>query len=64
MIIEACDTSGTLHQAAECVRLNRWLFIAKNVVDDSSLAWPARFKDYEPVRTLTTAEDLFAVLPK
>lgn len=64
VIIEAGDTSGTLHQAAECVRLNRWLFIAKNVMDDQTLTWPARFKDYERVRTLTTAEDLFAVLPK
>lgn len=29
-IIEASDTSGTLHQAAECVRLGRWPFIAKS----------------------------------
>lgn len=64
VIIEAGDTSGTLHQAAECVRLNRWLFIAKNVIDDLSLTWPANFKDYARVRTLTTAEDLFAVLPQ
>jgi hypothetical protein len=42
-IIEASDTSGTLHQAAECVRLGRWLFIAKSVVEDSSLSWPAKF---------------------
>ena len=33
VIIEASDTSGTLHQAAECVRLERWLFIAKSVLD-------------------------------
>lgn len=62
VIIEAGDTSGTLHQAAECVRLGRWLFIAKNVVEDPALTWPARFRDYERVRTLTTADDLFAVL--
>src|SRR5205814_51885 len=28
VIIEASDTSGTLHQAAECEKLGRWLFIA------------------------------------
>src|SRR5438128_553494 len=41
-IIEAGDTSGTLHQAAECVRLGRWLFIAKNVMEDPSLKWPEK----------------------
>ena len=46
-IIEASDTSGTLHQAAECWRLGRWLFIAQNVVQDSSLAWPQKFMTYE-----------------
>src|SRR5258708_15751638 len=34
VIIEASDTSGTLHQASECVKLNRWLFIAQSVLDD------------------------------
>src|SRR5688572_23481648 len=33
-IVEAGDTSGTLHQAAECVRLRRWLFIARSVAED------------------------------
>jgi len=28
-ITEAEITSGTLHQAAECVRLGRWLLICK-----------------------------------
>jgi predicted Rossmann fold nucleotide-binding protein DprA/Smf involved in DNA uptake len=40
VIIEAYDTSGTLHQAAECQRLGRWLFIARAVADDPSLTWP------------------------
>src|SRR5262249_49097043 len=34
VIVEASDTSGTLHQAAECLRQGRWLFIMKSVVDD------------------------------
>ena len=35
VIVEASDTSGSLHQAAECVRLGRWLF-----TEDPSLRWP------------------------
>ena len=31
LIIGASDTSGALHQAAEYVRLGRWLFIASSV---------------------------------
>jgi DNA processing protein len=61
-IIEAGDASGTLHQAAECMRLGRWLFIAKNVMDDRSIEWPARFKDQANVRTLTKTSDILDVL--
>ncbi len=43
VVIEASDTSGTLHQAAECQKLGRWLVIARNVVDDPALTWPAKF---------------------
>lgn len=47
VVMEASDTSGTLHQAAECTRLGRWLFIAKSVVDDSRLTWPQKFLRYD-----------------
>jgi DNA processing protein len=43
VIVEASDTSGTLHQAAECVRLARPLFILKSVAEDERLSWPAKF---------------------
>lgn len=43
VVIEASDTSGTLHQAAECQKLGRWLVIAKSVKEDPSLTWPAKF---------------------
>jgi DNA processing protein len=43
VIVEASDTSGTLHQAAECARLGRRLFIARSVVEDRRLSWPASF---------------------
>jgi len=62
VIIEAGDTSGSLHQAAECVRLGRWLFITKSVVDDSSLKWPSRFLGNPTVRILTDSSDVMSAL--
>lgn len=43
VIVEASDTSGTLHQAAECQRLGRWLFILRSVIDNPAVTWPKRF---------------------
>jgi len=63
-IVEASDTSGTLHQAAECIRLGRWLFIAKSVVDDTSLTWPTRFLHQPKVRVLSSTSDIFDVVGK
>jgi DNA processing protein len=62
VIIEAGETSGTLHQAAECQRQGRWLFIAQAVIDDKSLSWPTRFTAYEKCRVLRRTEDLLSVL--
>lgn len=58
VVIEASDTSGTLHQAAECVRLQRWLFIAKSVVENPELKWPERFKSYERCVVLQSVDDI------
>lgn len=61
-IIEAGDTSGTLHQAAECVRLGRWLFIARSIIDNPSLQWPKRFL-HEPVcKPLTSTSDVIRAI--
>lgn len=62
VIIEASDTSGTLHQAAECVRLGRWLFIAKSVVEDPQLTWPARFLGQPKVGVLSSTADILAAI--
>jgi DNA processing protein len=43
VIVEASDTSGSLHQAAECQRLGRWLFIPRAIINDPSISWPSRF---------------------
>lgn len=59
VIIEASDSSGTLHQAVECTRLNRWLFVVRSVVDDPGLTWPQRFKStYERFVVVDSVEDV------
>ena len=58
VIVEASDTSGTLHQAAECGKLNRWLFIAKSVVDNKNLTWPKKFISQERVEILSETSDI------
>jgi DNA processing protein len=47
VVMEASDTSGTLHQAAECTKRGRWLFIAKSVADNPRLKWPEKFLKYD-----------------
>lgn len=58
VIVEASDSSGTLHQAAECQRQGRWLFILKSVVDNPALTWPARFIGKPFVQVLTSTTDI------
>jgi DNA processing protein len=61
-IIEAGETSGTLHQAAECVRLGRWLFLAKSVVDNPKLEWPKKFVSYPHYVALKTTQDILEAI--
>jgi DNA processing protein len=56
VVIEASDTSGTLHQAAECMRLGRWLGISRGVVEDPGLSWPAAFLDKPRCVVLETTD--------
>lgn len=58
VVMEASDTSGTLHQAAECTRLGRWLFIAKSVVSDPKLTWPKKFLKYDTCVVLEKASQI------
>lgn len=62
IVIEASDTSGTLHQAVECVQLNRWLGIAKSVLDDPRLTWPAKFTSYEKFIPLENTDALLKAI--
>ena len=58
VVIEASDSSGTLHQSAECQRLGRWLFIAKSVVENPNLSWPKKFLPYEKCVVLESVDDV------
>ncbi|MCI0628097.1 MAG: DNA-protecting protein DprA [Acidobacteria bacterium] len=62
VIVEASDTSGSLHQAAECVRLGRWLFIAKSLIDNRSLRWPKDFVGYPNTKILTHASEIVELI--
>jgi DNA processing protein len=62
-VIEASDSSGALHQTAECVKLGRWLFIAQQgVLDNKNVHWPADFMHYKTTRALKTTADILQVL--
>lgn len=60
VIIEASEGSGTLHQAAECQRLKRWLFITRTVADDPKLEWPKRFIGHPYVAVLNDTGDILS----
>jgi DNA processing protein len=66
-IVEAGDTSGSLHQARECIALGRWLFILKSVLS-SDVTWPRDFlhpadaSKAERVKVIETVEDIITVL--
>lgn len=58
VVMEAGDSSGTLHQAAECTRLGRPLFIAKTVVDNPGVTWPKDFLRYDTCKVLERASQI------
>jgi len=60
VIVEAGDTSGSLHQAVECLKVGRALFIAKSVIEGKSATWPERFLGKPGVYVLERIEDLVA----
>jgi DNA processing protein len=44
VIVEAADDSGSLHQAVECEKVGRPLFISRAIVGAAKVTWPQRFK--------------------
>jgi len=61
IIIEASETSGTVSQGWEALRLGRPLFILKSVVD-ARHEWVDKMRDYGAY-VLSSPEDLYEVLP-
>lgn len=66
IIVEAGETSGTLHQGFEALRLGRPLFILNDVVANPKLTWPKKMLDYGAAAIGLPAEDdsaLYEALP-
>ncbi|OLD11621.1 MAG: DNA processing protein DprA [Crenarchaeota archaeon 13_1_40CM_3_52_10] len=62
IIVEAGETSGSLHQGWEALRLGRPLFFWKPTVSESSLSWPKKMMRYGALE-LTDPEQVMDVLP-
>jgi len=64
VIIEATDTSGSLHQGWEALRLGRLLFVTKSVAENPALTWPEQMLHYG-ARVLSdeSLEGFFDLLP-
>lgn len=62
VIVEASDESGSLHQAVECTRLGRWLFVAKSLAENPSLLWPKNFLGYPTTRVLSKTSEILDLL--
>lgn len=46
IIVEAGESSGTLHQGWEALRIGRPLFISKSVIENKRLIWPEKMLQY------------------
>jgi DNA processing protein len=62
VVVEASDTSGTLHQSAESLHLGRWLFILRTVAENPSVTWPQRFLRDKRTRVLDQTKQIFDAL--
>ena len=62
VIVEAGETSGSLYQGWETLRLGRPLFICKTVVRNSELEWPKKMIEYGAIE-LDESVDILEDLP-
>lgn len=62
VIVEASESSGSLSQGWEALRLGRLLFVMKSVVEDASLKWPRKMLDYGAY-ILSEPDELLSLLP-
>jgi DNA processing protein len=63
VIVEAAESSGSLSQGWEALRIGRPLFLMRSLVEDTNLAWPRKMIDYGAL-VLTEPEELLAELPR
>lgn len=62
IIVEAAETSGTIHQAAECRRLGRHLFFLRSMVDQG-FRWVDQFlAEYDRAYVLDSTSELVDIL--
>lgn len=62
IIVEAGDSSGSLHQGWEALRLGRPLFIWKSVFDDTRITWAQEMLKYGAT-ILADPEEILEFLP-
>ncbi|MGI0074658.1 MAG: DNA-processing protein DprA, partial [Nitrosotalea sp.] len=62
IIVEAGETSGSLYQGWETLRLGRPLFICKIVVNNPELEWPKKMIEYGAIE-LDDPIDILEELP-
>jgi DNA processing protein len=62
IIVEAGETSGSLHQGWEALRLGRPLFIWKSIFSESSLSWPRKMLRFGALE-LTDPKQVLEALP-
>jgi DNA processing protein len=62
VIVEAGESSGTLSQGWEALRLNRPLFILKSVFENAELTWPEEMLKYG-AHLLDDVEQILQALP-
>ena len=64
VIVEAADSSGSLSQGWEALRLGRPLFLMRSVVDDERTSWPQEMLHYgAQVLSSGSEDELFDLLP-
>lgn len=62
VIVEAGESSGSLYQGWETLRLGRPLFICKSVVHNPKLKWPREMMEYGAME-LDDPADILEILP-
>ena len=62
VIVEAGNSSGSLSQGWEALRLNRELFFMKSILDTPGLTWPAKMMEYG-AQMLDAPEMILEALP-